>query len=44
MTHDEIIYELKRLLDLLEETEYELADEIRMLISTYEKPRGECCG
>jgi hypothetical protein len=44
MTHDELLYELKRLTELALNIDEELAQELAMLISQYEPSKGDCCG
>lgn len=44
MTYAEIIFELKRLKDLAEEVNWDLAEDIEDIINVHALPEGDCCG
>lgn len=44
MDYAEIIYELRRLIDLLETEDQELAIDLEQVVNQYVAPRGDCCG
>lgn len=44
MDYGEIIYELRRLIDLLEDQDSELAKDLQDVVNQYSTPAGDCCG
>lgn len=44
MTYAELIFELKRLADLAEEYNFDLANDLADIINQHEEPKGDCCG
>ena len=44
MDYAEIIYELRRLIDLLEGQDTELANDLQDVVNQYAAPAGDCCG
>ena len=44
MTYAELIFELKRLIDLAWTDNSDLARDLQDVLNQYEEPKGDCCG
>jgi hypothetical protein len=44
MDYAEIVYELRRLIDLIEEQDFELAKDLADVMVQHVGARGDCCG
>ena len=44
MTYEELIFELKRLIDLAYPVDQGLAYDLQDVLVQYEEPKGDCCG
>ncbi len=44
MTYEELIFELKRLVDLAYAIDYNIANDLNSVLVQYDEPKGDCCG